>query len=124
MIEKDGRKFGATAKFNFDLDKKLALQVIPKEVKDLGIQEAVKFVCKDFSTTSDFSRIGGINTININIQNEQQGEKILEAISKWIVHNFDTLLEEETGIDRGKFYRSTTFFEASVQNEYINIQWS
>lgn len=118
------RKFGETAKFNFDLDKKLALQVIPKDIKDLGIKEAANQVCEKLNLVSNFDKIGGINTINIDVRSEEQGESVLNGITSWLIHNFDKILEEKTGKDRTDFYRSATFFEASIQNNVVNIQWS
>lgn len=120
----ENRKFGETAKFNFDLNKKLALQVIPKDVKDDGIHEAVKYACEKLSTTFVFNKVGGTNTIIIITENEDHGEKIVKELSNWIAYHFDTLLEEKTGIERERFYRSSTFFELSVQDKTINIQWS
>ena len=124
--------FAQTANLDLDLSKGRGLKKVPTEIKYKAIQTAVEEICKRENLQHSIEFIGGVNTAIITCGTmaetkedvDADAERVYRLISEWLVHHFDTILANETGGNPSEYFRTTTFFECSIENGIINLYWS
>jgi hypothetical protein len=100
------------------------LKPIPKELLNKFYQQISAKAAEKYETEQRYHKQkNGTHTITIFTTNMKQSKAIINEINHLIIHQMGPFLEEETGEDRGEFFRNITLFESTVEDNSININW-
>lgn len=142
------RDFGGSADLQLKIKTDLALKTLPSEVKDVVIERAMKHIFPDNDDRYSIINTGGIKTLIIKhteddfvskkplkikstdtrtpeiVMSDKAAENTLMLINHYIMTKFNDIVEEITDSEATSFHRNFTFFESTINDGILTINWS